>query len=85
MRTCLGDGQIVFGSDQRTFGRIQFVFCIEHVEQAALTDLELLSIGVARLFGGVDIALQRTHLFDQAIDVVIGDGGCLPHIADKDS
>lgn len=62
-------------------GREQFVLGVKQVEQGALADVELVAIGVARLFHEADLNVEEGHLLAQALDVVVGDRKRLPRVA----
>ena len=53
-----GLGQVVTGTGACTPGFEELVLGVEHVEQAALTDVELLAVGVAGLLGGELVLLE---------------------------
>ena len=53
----------------------------KQIEQAALTDVKLLLVGLARLAGGEFVLRQKLDLGLQANRVVVGDLAGLPDIA----
>jgi hypothetical protein len=59
----------------------QFVLCVEQVEQAALADVELLAVGVARLLDRQHVAVQRFELLGELARVVEGDRRALARVA----
>jgi hypothetical protein len=54
----LGLGQIIAGAHCCALGIEEFVFGVEHVEQAALADVELLTVGIAGFLGGKLVLLE---------------------------
>lgn len=77
----VGKTQIGIGVDRIAPGTEQFVFGIEQVEQSTLADVELIAVGIARLFKQADLGSEIVGLLLQALHVVIGDEQGLPGVA----
>jgi hypothetical protein len=77
----IGDGEVVLGIAVGAARLEQFVLAVEQVEQAALADVELFAIGIARLLDGKLVLVQVGQLLGQLAGVVEGDGDVLAYVA----
>ena len=80
-RASLGHLPVVHGVGVCAAGLKVFILGIEQVKQGPLPNLELATIGLARLLDGKLVLVQVAKLFTQTADIVIGDGQCLADVA----
>ena len=75
------DQQVIVGVRIGALGLEEFVLGVEQVQQGALADIELLAIGIVRLFRGKLVLIEVAQLLGQLAGVVVGDGHGLSHVA----
>jgi hypothetical protein len=77
----IGDAQVCFGVGVGPFGGVDLVLGVQQVKQAALANVELLTIGIARLFDRQGVAIQVDQLLGEFSGVIERNDRSLARIA----